>query len=202
MGINRETMELLHLILQTLIKTCVDNYSNRQVIYNRQIMDVINRILQLGTRDHQTHAYHIADVRIYLDLYMYSTSSNPLLYSLFLAFLLPSPPSLFPSIPPVLSPSKCVNLKHSAVELMEVMLEGTSSNTQELAKEIAVSLDLDAVHNTIGDFYALMIDSGVRQAKFQDKAERGLFQAYHILVHLQDYGISLGKWGEEGAGII
>ena len=49
--ISRETMELLHLILQTLIELCVGNYLNQKVIYNRQIMDVLNAVLQHDIRD-------------------------------------------------------------------------------------------------------------------------------------------------------
>ena len=44
-------MELLHLILQTLIELCVGNYLNQKVIYNRQIMDVLNAVLQHDIRD-------------------------------------------------------------------------------------------------------------------------------------------------------
>ena len=49
--ISHETMELLHLILQTLIELCVGNYLNQKVIYNRQIMDVLNAVLQYDIRD-------------------------------------------------------------------------------------------------------------------------------------------------------
>ncbi len=40
-------MEQLHLILQTLIEMCVGNYRNQAVIFDCQIIEVINRILQL-----------------------------------------------------------------------------------------------------------------------------------------------------------
>ena len=90
-----------------------------------------------------------------------------------------------------------VNLKGSAVELIEAMLEETSSSTRHLAKEIAGSLDLAAVYDTVGDFYELMNDEEVKRAGFDDEAERGLFRAYHIIKHLgEDYGNDLGMWGE------
>lgn len=63
--INAETMELVHLILQTLIEMCVGNYPNQHVIYNRQIIDVINRILQLDISEHEQHGYSIQDVSGY-----------------------------------------------------------------------------------------------------------------------------------------
>ena len=45
--INEETVELVHLILQTLIEMCVGNYSNQKVIFNRQILDALNSIFQI-----------------------------------------------------------------------------------------------------------------------------------------------------------
>ena len=50
--INPETMELIHSILQTLIEMCVANFPNQEVIYNRQIIDVLNAILQMNIRVH------------------------------------------------------------------------------------------------------------------------------------------------------
>ena len=48
-------MDLVHLILQTLIETSVGNYPNQEVIYNRQIVDVVNTILQLSLGDYRNH---------------------------------------------------------------------------------------------------------------------------------------------------
>lgn len=55
-------MELVHLILQTLIETCVGNFPNQEVIYNRLIVDVLNAILQLDIGDHKKHGYELEDV--------------------------------------------------------------------------------------------------------------------------------------------
>ena len=52
----------MHLILQTLIETCVGNFPNQEVIYNRQIVDVLNTILQLNIGDNQKYGYSIEDV--------------------------------------------------------------------------------------------------------------------------------------------
>ena len=87
-------------------------------------------------------------------------------------------------------------MKGSAVELVEVMLEETNKQSRHLAKEIASSLDLAAVNDTIGDFYELMNDPVVKEATYDDEAERGLFRAYHIIKHLKDYGNDLKQWGE------
>ena len=45
--INEETVELVHLILQTLIEMCVGNYSNQLVIFNQQILEALNSIFQI-----------------------------------------------------------------------------------------------------------------------------------------------------------
>ena len=45
--INEETVELVHLILQTLIEMCVGNYSNQEVIFNHQILEALNSIFQI-----------------------------------------------------------------------------------------------------------------------------------------------------------
>jgi len=45
--ISVETVELVHLILQTLIEMCVGNYPNQAVIFNRQILEVLNSIFQI-----------------------------------------------------------------------------------------------------------------------------------------------------------
>ena len=40
--INEETVELVHLMLQTLIEMCVGNYSNQLVIFNQQILEALS----------------------------------------------------------------------------------------------------------------------------------------------------------------
>lgn len=93
------------------------------------------------------------------------------------------------SLPLNFSSSQLVNLKASAVELLEVMLEETSDKSSELVEEIAGSLDILALHDTLADFYELANDPEVKQLGFSEEAERGLFRTYHVLVHLGDYKI-------------
>ena len=45
--ISVETVELVHLILQTLIEMCVGNYPNQAVVFKRQILDALNSIFQI-----------------------------------------------------------------------------------------------------------------------------------------------------------
>ena len=81
------------------------------------------------------------------------------------------------------------------MELIEAMLEETSSETKELAKRIADTLDINAVYNTISEFYRLKCIPRVKERKFDNDAERGLFRAYHIVKRLQDYGLADTKCG-------
>ena len=100
--------------------------------------------------------------------------------------------------------SQSVDMKASAVELLEVMLEKTSEKTSELVKEIAGALDIPALHDTLADFYELKDNQEVKRKGFDDEAERGLFRTYHVLVHLRDYNIpstikeQIGKSGIVG----
>ena len=94
--------------------------------------------------------------------------------------------------------SQSVEMKESAVELLEVMSEKTSEKTSELVKEIAGALDIPALHDTLAD---LKDNQEVKHKGFDDEAERGLFRTYHVLVHLMDYNIpttikeQIGKGG-------
>ena len=79
--ISHETMELLHLILQTLIELCVGNYLNQKVIYNRQIMDVLNAVLQHDIRDcvKQTDD-HIQNVNLSIYVFLSACMAGQILY--------------------------------------------------------------------------------------------------------------------------
>ena len=57
-----------------------------------------------------------------------------------------------------------MNLKGSAVELVEVMLEETSERTRDLVSEIVGVIDIDALHRTLVNFHELMNDDKVLSA--------------------------------------
>ena len=57
LDINRETMDLVHLILQTLIEMCVGNYPNQHVIYHRQIIEALNHIFAMKVFDKKARNY-------------------------------------------------------------------------------------------------------------------------------------------------
>ena len=76
------------------------------------------------------------------------------------------------------------------------MLEETNKKTKELAREIAGSLDVGALHDTLCDFRALMQDSRVKDAHYDDNAERAMFRTYHCLVYLTHYEVPAETVGE------
>ena len=90
-----------------------------------------------------------------------------------------------------------VHLKGSAIELLDVMLEETDERSKYLVRDIVNSLDIEALHYTLAEFYELMNDQKVKEWGYNDEAEKGLFRTYHALVHITDYGIPPEKIGEK-----
>lgn len=86
-----------------------------------------------------------------------------------------------------------MNLKGSATELLEAMLEKTNEKTRNLVGGIVDVLQIEALHNTLVELYDFKNSREVQQAGFDDEAETGLFRLYHVLVHLKDYGIPKEK---------
>ena len=74
--ISVETVELVHLILQTLIEMCVGNYPNQAVIFNRQILEVLNSIFQIDIVERHG-GYTVEDVSEPAALHIH-TSALPL----------------------------------------------------------------------------------------------------------------------------
>ena len=75
--VGTETMEIVHIMLQTLIEMCVANIDNQEVIYDsRVIMDVLNGILQIRLYNNKKRVvdYDIKDVSEYCQyIYIYSS---------------------------------------------------------------------------------------------------------------------------------
>ena len=57
--------------------------------------------------------------------------------------------------------SQIVELKHSAVELLEVMCEETHPETEKLIQNVFKNIDLDALQGTLVYFYKLRKDSAL-----------------------------------------
>ena len=108
--------------------------------------------------------------------------------------------SILVKVQQFISPSdnalQTVNLKGSAVELLEAMLEKTNEKSAELVNEIVNGLQFEVLHDNLMEFYELMNNPTVKDMGFDDEAEAGMFRTYHILVHLTDYGVPMEKVGE------
>jgi inositol 1,4,5-triphosphate receptor type 1 len=136
--INKENIELVNRILQTLVEMSVGNYYNQQVMFERQIVDIINRILQTSTFP----CCAIVDV---------------------------------------------MELKASAVELIEVMTEETHKETPALAQNVFKALDKDALKNTLVFFFVLKDNPYLESLQKDDDATRAMFRTFHILRHFADF---------------
>ena len=89
-----------------------------------------------------------------------------------------------------------VKIKGSAIELLDVMLEKTDEKTKDLVRDVAKNLDIEALHQTLVEFYKLKDDQRAKDKECDDDAETALFRTYHSLVQLEDYGVPKEKIGE------
>ena len=77
LDIDRETMDLVHLTLQTLIEMCVGNYPNQHIIYHRQIIEALNHIFAIQIWHKNGMKYDtLKDVSIVLILSQYKNDYN------------------------------------------------------------------------------------------------------------------------------
>lgn len=182
---NSNTIKLLHQILQTLNEIGVGNYANQLVIYDWQILSVINHILQIDIsninapvgRWVKMKATDGDDMESYP--WFYQNNQNRL------------PPVVYQDLR-----KQALNLKSSAIELLRSMLEETSLSTKELATQLSRGLDVEALHGTLVDFYQLRSDRDLIKDEYDDNAERALFNTYHVLIQLNYYGIPMKTLGQ------
>ena len=198
-SITPETISVLHQVLQTLVEMCVGNYTNQEVIFNKQIMTIINHILQLDitniTMDSDKHLRASkAMVHTNIDV------NNPDASKLHDAELLLRQQirKLYqPRVKPFANSGealelrkKALYLKGSAVELLEAILEETNHKTKNLALQVAGGLDIGAVQGSLIDFDHLSYhDDELKREECDDNAERALYRSYHILKRLEDFGV-------------
>jgi inositol 1,4,5-triphosphate receptor type 1 len=179
------TIRVLHCMLQTLIEMGVGNHANQRAIFNRQILPVINRILQVDISDIKappqgkwvsispsldSNDPGVDDGDFFPWYYRYDAQTIP--------------PEAFKELK-----KQAVELKGSAIELLEGMLEETSHETRELVMRVSGGLDIDALHGTMVDFYKLKEDWELKKDEYDDNAERGMYRTYHILIQLQYYKV-------------
>ena len=196
--VNPETVEVVHQLLQTLIEMSVGNYTNQEVIFNEQIMSIINHILQLDITD---ITVQVSDEQLKshegTDHDQVAAVTNPEAIELQNSKLVLQRQSKDLQVKPLLKKDAlelrktALDIKGSAVELLEAMLEETSPKAKSLAFQIAGGLDIGAIHGSLVDFDKLSQDKELKKEEYEDNAQRALYRTYHILVRLEDYGVPI-----------
>lgn len=171
--IDRSTLKLLHRTLQTLIEMSVGNHANQKAIFNRQILPVINHILQLNITNITPPEDTGVDAKEELEYYPLLRRDREVISA-----------ETYKELR-----KQALELKGSAIKLLEGMLEETSLETKDLVTRLSGGLDVDALHGTMVDFYKFMLDKELIEDEYDDNAERGLYRTYHILVQLKYYGV-------------
>lgn len=172
-------IKLLHRILQTLIETSIGNHANLQVIFNTQILSVLNYILQLDLTNIKRPS--VRNAQSFLGLH--HTDENEM------SLVDQNEPQKMTAVEYKELRKQALELKSSAIELLEGTLEETSSKTRELVNRLAGGLDIEALHGTMVDFCMLKSDVDLRKEEYDDNAERGMYRTYHILMQLEYYGV-------------
>ena len=169
-----DTLPVLIEILKALIEMCVGNYKNQQVVFNNHIMSVINFILQIDITE-------IKDATVNTSVGVgLSTCTRGQTEDIDYIQLL----------------RRGLELKGTAVDLMEVMLEEIDVQSKKFSHQLAGGLDVHALRWSMVDFFKLKNDKDLINLKYDDDAYRALFRTYKILLHLVDNGVtSLEKIG-------
>ncbi len=163
--ITSDTLPLLIQIFKTLVELSSGNYKNHKVMFNSHIVSTINYIMQIDISNIKGQSFfgRAAD------------SSESL------------------NIDFVYLRKKALELKSSAVELLGIMLEEVSTKTKSLSVQIAVGLDIHALHWSMVDFFVLKDDRDLIRLKFDDNASRSLFKTYTIFQQLIDKHVTSPK---------
>ena len=82
--------------------------------------------------------------------------------------------------------TETLTVKGSAVELLESMLEETSTQTGVVIKGVLDSLDRSALLKTMEYFNEMQSHPLVKTVQMDDDARRGMFRAYHTHVILTE----------------
>lgn len=79
-----------------------------------------------------------------------------------------------------------IDLYDSIIRFLQVMLEETSLETKNLARDLYSVLDVASVHQVITLLYQVRSDSTVDK-EIRDVADDDMFRLYHFVVHLRDF---------------
>ena len=158
------TSDILPLIteaFQALIELCSGNVENSEAILQQQILPIINYYLQID----------ITNINFNVDETEEKKCSQSDLKEKSVRL-------------------RCdvLKLKAAVVELLEVMLEKVSSETERLTFQIAEGLDVTALQYSMVDFLILKDDEDLKEKKSDDNAQRALFKTYSVISHLASSG--------------
>ena len=143
-------------VLQALTEMCVGNARNQEVILNKHVVDCINRILLLKGAVPTTKKKRFS---------LFSRGAKRSVAG-------PKPESVM-----------LLEVKLKAAELLEVMLERTSSDLSEnIKKGLQVQLNKDALLQSMVYFRVMKSVDIVKEWDMDDDAERGMYRACHVLV--------------------
>ena len=156
--ITSDILPLMAAVFQTLIELCSGNFDNSEVIFQKQILSIINFFLQiditnikLDKKEEQKYSKTGLEEmkKIYTDLRI-----------------------------------DALKLKAAVVELLEAMLERVCTGTEKFTHQITEGLDIQALHYSLVDFLILKDDEDLKKREEDDNALRALFKTYSVINHL------------------
>lgn len=187
-----DTLILFNQILQALLELILGNFKNCEVIFDANIISVLNYVFQIditeikepkGSSVHQqVTANVLSNFGELEDICEGSTRSSNSVTTKKIDYVDLRKNGLL--------------LKASAVQLLEVMLEKISPQSESLSHQVAEGLDIRALHWSMVDFYILKGDSDLANLNVAESASRALFSAYSACMHLVDNNVgSLESFG-------
>ena len=156
--INMETLEVFNQLLQALNEFCVGNDENRRVVFDANIMSVVNYVLQIDITQIRSATSENEDVT--------GAQEGAVFYAKLRKMAL--------------------ELKSSAVELLDVLLEAIGVKPSNLSQQIAGGLDIPALHWSMQDFFELKDDQDLIMMEFDDNAFRALCSCHRIIMYMMD----------------
>ena len=164
---------LLNQLLQALNEFCIGNYKNREVVFNENIVSVINYVLQI-------------DITKIKSAKRFGRNINEVVVGNVEEFDDFGSEEQQQKIDYVLLRRMALEMKSSAVQLLFSLLEEISKKTSKLTHQIAEGLDIQALHWSMLDFFVLKSDSDLIKLKAEDNAFRAMFGCYRIIMSLVD----------------
>lgn len=173
--ISEQTVLVLNQLFQALKEFCVGNYKNREVTFNENIIPVINFVLQIDItkikRQGRNQNTAVVSNLLEIDSIRSCGGGKEKIDYIYLRRL-------------------ALEMKASAVELLDTLLEEICNKTSKLSHQIAEGLDVQALHWSMLDFFILKSDPDLIKLQVEDNAYRALFGSYKTIMHLVDTGVA------------